>query len=364
MKSKTSIWDGNFIYVIIAIVVGFLVGAILLVSAGIDPGLTYSTLFQGVFSQPKYIVYSFVYAAPYIMTGLSVAFSFKTGVFNIGAEGQFVVGSLAAVLVGIFGNMPPVIHAIVCMIAAAAAGAVWGAIVGLMKIKRGINEVLSYIMFNWIAYYLSNYVVMHSGVKADSIEATKNIKDSASTIIKGLVPLTGCPKVNSGFIIATVAAIVLWFVIKKTTFGYQLRAVGLSKTASEYGGISSSKIFMVSMALSGMLAGLGGAIQTLGMSGRISQFSGQESFGFDGITVALIGGTNPIGCIFAGLFYGAMKYGGNKLTLVNAPKEIVNIIMGTIIFFIAISLLLKRIIKNIQQKKLDKAKETAAAKEA
>ena len=219
-------------------------------------------------------------------------------------------------------------------------------------------------MFNWIAYYLSNYVVMHSGVKAKSIEATKNIKDSASTVIQGLIPATGCPKVNSGFFIATIAAIVLWFVIKKTTFGYQLRAVGLSKTASEYGGISSSKIFMVSMALSGMLAGIGGAIQTLGMAGRISQFSGQESFGFDGITVALIGGTNPIGCIFSGLFYGAMKYGGNKLTLVNAPKEIVNIIMGTIIFFIAISLLLKRIIKGVQQKKLDKAKELTAAKEA
>ncbi|MQN02011.1 MAG: ABC transporter permease [Lachnospiraceae bacterium] len=364
MKTKVSIWDGNFIYVILSIIVGFLVGAILLVSAGIDPGLTYSTLFQGIFSRPKYIVYAFVYAAPYIMTGLSVAFSFKTGVFNIGAEGQFVVGSLAAVLVGIFGNFPPVIHPLICFVAAAAAGAAWGAVVGLMKIKRGINEVLSYIMFNWIAYYLSNYVVMHKGVKAQSIETTKNVKDSARTIIKGLIPVTGCTEVNAGFFIATICAILLWFVIKKTTFGYQLRAVGLSKTASEYGGISSSRIFMTSMAISGMLAGIGGAIQTLGMSGRIPQFSGQESFGFDGITVALIGGTDPIGCIFAGLFYGAMKYGGNKLTLVNAPKEIVNIIMGTIIFFIAISLLFKRIIKGVQQKKLDKAKELAEAKEA
>jgi simple sugar transport system permease protein len=166
-----------------------------------------------------------------------------------------------------------------------------------------------------------------------------------------MVMLTGCPTVNWGFVIAVVAAIILWFVISKTTLGYQLRAVGLSKSASEYGGISSSKIFMSSMAISGMLGGLGGAVHTLGMTGRISQFAGQESFGFDGITVALIAGSNPIGCIFSGLFYGAMKYGGNKLTLVNAPKEVVNIIMGTIIFFIAIALLFKRIMISVSEKK-------------
>ena len=298
-----------------------------------------------------------VYAAPYILTGLSVAFSFKTGVFNIGAEGQFVVGSLAAVLVGLFVDLPPVIHPIVCMLAACAAGALWGAVVGLMKIKRGINEVLSYIMFNWIAYYLSNYIVISKQVKDSSVEATKLVKDSARTLMSdNMIMSTGCPTVNWGFIIATVAAIALWFIITKTTLGYQLRAVGLSKTASEYGGISSSKIFMSSMAISGMLAGLGGAVHTLGMTGRISQFAGQESFGFDGITVALIAGSNPIGCIFSGLFYGAMKYGGNKLTLVGAPKEVVNIIMGTIIFFIAIALLFKRVMLSISEKKQNKVK--------
>lgn len=357
MKRKFNIWEGNFIYTLLAIVIGFVVGAILLVVAGNDPAIVYGKLYDGVFSEKKYIVYSMVYAAPYILTGLSVAFSFKTGVFNIGAEGQFVVGSLAAVLVGLFVDLPPVIHPIVCMLAACAAGALWGAVVGLMKIKRGINEVLSYIMFNWIAYYLSNYVVISKQVKDSSVEATKLVKDSARTLMSdNMIMSTGCPTVNWGFIIATVAAIALWFIITKTTLGYQLRAVGLSKTASEYGGISSSKIFMSSMAISGMLAGLGGAVHTLGMTGRISQFAGQESFGFDGITVALIAGSNPIGCIFSGLFYGAMKYGGNKLTLVGAPKEVVNIIMGTIIFFIAIALLFKRVMLSISEKKQNKVK--------
>ncbi|MCR4782218.1 MAG: ABC transporter permease [Lachnospiraceae bacterium] len=352
MKRKFNIWEGNFIYTLLAIVIGFVVGAILLSVAGIDPSVAYGSLYEGIFGDKKYIVYSMVYAAPYILTGLSVAFSFKTGVFNIGAEGQFVVGSLAAVLVGLFVDLPPVIHPIVCMLAAAVAGAIWGGVVGLMKIKRGINEVLSYIMFNWIAYYLSNYIVISKSVKDESVEATRLVKDSARTLMSDkMVIATGCPTVNWGFVIATVCAIALWFIITKTTLGYQLRAVGLSKTASEYGGISSSKIFMSSMAISGMLAGLGGAVHTLGMTGRISQFAGQESFGFDGITVALIAGSNPIGCIFSGLFYGAMKYGGNKLTLVNAPKEVVNIIMGTIIFFIAIALLFKRIMVSVSEKK-------------
>lgn len=363
-KKKLNIWEGDFIYVILAIVIGFLVGAILLTAAGIDPGDAYSKLAEGTLGSTKYIVYSIVYAAPYIFTGLSVAFSFKTGVFNIGAEGQFVVGSLAAVLVGIFADLPPVLHAIVAFLAAALAGAIWGAVVGAMKIKRGINEVISYIMFNWIAYYLSNFVVMSKGVKDSTVEASKTVKDSARILMgENMIVTTGCPVVNWGFVLAVIAAILLWFIIKKTTFGYQLRAVGLSRTASEYGGISSSKIFLTSMAISGMLAGMGGAVQVLGMSGKVSQFAAQESFGFDGITVALIAGSNPIGCILSGIFYGIMKYGGNKLTLVDAPKEIVNIIMGTIIFFIAIALLFKRMVRDIRQKRENKLAEAAEAKE-
>lgn len=355
IKNKVNIWEGLFIYTVLSIIIGFLVGAIMLLIAGIDPIVAYEKLIDGVFSKPKFITYSIVYAAPYIFTGLSVAFAFKTGVFNIGAEGQFVMGSLAAVLVGIFLDLPPVIHAIVAITLAAIVGSVWGALVGLLKITRGINEVLSYIMFNWIAYYISNFIVTHRGVKENSTESTKVVKDSARIITPKLAELTNCSVMNYGIFMAIIAAIILWFIIKKTTLGYELRAVGLSKTASEYAGISSSKVFMISMAVSGILASIGGAVQTLGMAGRISQFAAQESFGFDGITVALIAGSNPIGCIFSGLFYGAMKYGGNKLTIVNAPKEIVNIIMGTIIFFIAIALLLKRVMIAITENKNKKA---------
>lgn len=339
MDKKKSILQSSALYTLIAIVVGFLVGAVLLAMAGISPVEAYAKLADGIFSKPKFMVWCIVYASPLIFTGLSVAFSFRTGVFNIGAEGQFVVGSIAACVVGILVDVPAIIHVPLCILAAALAGAAWGAIVGVLKVKKGINEVLSYIMFNWIAYYLSNYIVDLEIIHREGGgEATKDILDSARILApSAIISATGCTSANWGIVLAIAAAIAIWFIINKTTLGYRLRAVGYNNHAAQYGGINSNKAVMTAMAISGALSGLGGAVQLMGMSGRISQFASQEGFGFQGITVALIGASNPIGCIFAGLFYGAMKYGGTKLSLVNAPAEVVDIIMGTIIIFIAVS---------------------------
>ncbi len=345
MNEKKSILNSNALYTFIAILFGFLVGAGFLLAAKLSPAEVYTKLFTGVFSKPKFMVWAVIYASPLIFTGLSVAFSFRTGVFNIGAEGQFVVGSLAAVLVGILVDVPAVIHVPLCILAAAAAGALWGSIVGYLKVKKGINEVLLFIMFNWIAFYLSNYVVNLEAIhKEGGGEATKDILESAQILLpEGIRQMTGCSSANFGIFLAIIAAVLIWFIINKTTLGYQLRAVGFNRNAAEYGGINANRAVMTAMAISGCLAGLGGAVQTLGMSMRISQFATQESFGFQGITVALIAGSNPIGCIFSGLFYGAMKYGGSKLSLINAPSEVVDIIMGTIILFIAVSHVFKKL---------------------
>ncbi len=343
MNNKKSllqtIKDSSVLYTLIAIITGFIVGAILLAVIGISPIAAYGRLIEGIFGKPKYLAWSIVYASPLILTGLSVAFSFKTGVFNIGAEGQFVVGSLAAVVVGSCLNLPPVIHVIACALAAMLAGALWGTFVAILKVKKGINEVLSYIMFNWIAYYLSNYMVNTEWLHNEgNAEATKDIKATASIICPDFITkLTDCKNTNWGIVIAVVAAIVIWFIISKTTLGFQLRAVGFNKNAAEYGGINSNAAVMKAMAISGAMAGLGGMVQLCGMGSRISQFAGQEGFGFEGITVALIASSNPIGCIFSGLFYGMMKYGGTKLTLIKAPSEVIDIIMGVIVLFIAIS---------------------------
>lgn len=356
MNKKKSIWEKNVPYTLLAIILGFIVGAVILVVAGISPVAAYTKLLDSVFSKPKYIVWCIIYASPLILTGLSVAFSFRTGVFNIGAEGQFVVGSMAACIVGIMVDAPAIIHVPLCILASILAGGLWGLLVGFLKVKRGINEVLSYIMFNWIAFYLSNYLVNTKALhKEGGGEATKNVLDSAAILFpEGLRDLVSCSSANWGIVIAVVVAILIWFVIEKTTLGYKLKAVGYNNHAAQYGGINSNKAIMTAMGISGALAGLGGAVQILGNQMRISQFASQEQYGFEGITVALIAGSSPIGCIFAGLFYGAMKYGGSKLSLIKAPAEIVDIIMGTIIFFIAISHVFKYLVMKNRQKKEDK----------
>ena len=352
MNKKKSILDGNVLYTIIAIIVGFLIGAVFLLIAGISPAAAYGKLINSIFSKPKYLVWTLTYASPRIFTGLSVAFSFRTGVFNIGAEGQFVVGSLAACVIGILVDVPAVIHIPLCILAAAAAGAIWSLLVGLLKVKRGIHEVLSFIMFNWIAFYLSNYVVNLSAVHKSGSEATKDILDSARILYpKQLIDILGCSAANWGFVIAVVAAVIIWVIIEKTTLGYKLRAVGFNGSAASYAGINSDRSVLTALGISGALAGLGGAVQLLGMSGRLSQFAGQEGYGFEGITVALIGASNPIGCIFAGIFYGAMKYGGSKLSMVKAPAEVVDIIMGCVILFIAISHIFKAPLQKLFHKK-------------
>ena len=352
MNKKKSILESNVLYTIIAIIAGFLIGAIFLMVAGISPAVAYGKLFSSIFSKQKYLVWTLVYASPLIFTGLSVAFSFRTGVFNIGAEGQFVIGGLVACVLGIVLKLPAGLHAIVCLVAAAAAGCIWSLIVGVLKVKRGIHEVLSFIMFNWIAFYLSNYVVNLPGIHRESSEATQDVAASARLLMpEGLRSSLDCSNAHWGIVLAVIAAVIIWVIIEKTTLGYKLKAVGFNSNGAEYGGIDANKSILTALGISGLLSGLGGAVQVLGMAGRLSQFAGQEGFGFEGITVALIGSSNPIGCIFSGLFYGAMKYGGSKLSIVKAPSEVVDIIMGCVVLLIAISHVFKVFVLKAAKKK-------------
>lgn len=340
-KEKKPLAENRLLHTVLSIVIGFLVGALFLAIMGISVSQAYGKLFQSIFSGTKAISYCIVYAAPYIVAGLSVAFSFKTGVFNIGAEGQFVVGAMAACVVGILGaSLPAILLVPLCFLAAALAGALWGAIVGFLKTKWGINEVLSMIMFNWIAFYLSNYIAGFPAIHSEgNAEATKNVAAHARILLSQNVikSLDLCPTANWGILVAVTLTVLVYFIIEKTTLGYELKAVGYNKHAAEYAGINVNRSILTSLSISGALGGIAGALLLLGMGGRISIFTSQEGYGFAGIVVALIGVTNPFGVFVAGLFYGAMTYGGSKLNLVGAPTQVVNIIMGTIVFFIAIS---------------------------
>ncbi|MCR5090828.1 MAG: ABC transporter permease [Oscillospiraceae bacterium] len=338
--------ENRFIHTLLSILFGFLVGAVFLVVMGLSVGEAYGKLISSVTSL-KGFSYVIVYSVPYIVAGLSVAFSFKTGVFNIGAEGQFVVGSMAAACVGIlFGSIPKPLLIPLCFLAAMAAGALWGIIVGFLKTKWGINEVLSMIMFNWIAFYLSNFIAGIPAIHSDgTAEATKNISENASMLFpKAFIKSVGlCPTANWGILVAIAVTVLIWFVIEKTTLGYELKAVGYNKFAAEYGGINVNRSILTALAISGAMAGLAGSLQLMGMGNRISVFSSQEGFGFAGIVVALIGCSNPFGVLIAGIFYGALMYGGSKLNLVGAPTQLINVIVGTVVFFIAISVIFTRL---------------------
>ena len=362
MTKKKSFLDfvseNTFIHVLLSILLGFVVGALFLVVMNLSVGKAYGRLLNSV-TTLKGFSYVVVYSVPYIVAGLSVAFSFKTGVFNIGAEGQFVVGSMAAAVVGIlFGSLPKPMLIPLCFLAAMAAGALWGIIVAFLKTKWGINEVLSMIMFNWIAFYLSNFIAGIPAIKNEgSAEATKNISANASMLFsKDFIKSAGlCPTANWGILIAIVMMLVVWFIIEKTTLGYELKAVGSNKFAAEYGGINVNGSILTALAISCALAGLAGALQLMGMGSRISIFSSQEGFGFAGIVVALIGCSNPFGVFVAGLFYGALMYGGSKLNLEGVPTQLINVIVGTVVFFIAISVIFRNL-KKLKKKRKEPPK--------
>lgn len=350
MKEKKTILEiaaeTRAVHILLSILLGFLAGASFLLVMRLPAADAYGKMFKS-FTSLHGISYIIVYGVPYILTGLSVAFSFRTGVFNIGAEGQYVSGAIAAAVTAIsFPDLPKVLLIPLCFLSAMAAGALCGLIVGFLKTKRGINEVLSMIMMNWLMFYLSNYITDLPGIKNEgSAEATKTIPEAARMIFpRAFIEKTGlCPIANWGILVAILAAVLVWILIQKTTLGFRLRAVGSNKNAAGYAGIPVEKSILISLAVSGALAGLAGALQLMGMSKRVPVYSSQEGFGFAGIVVALIGCSNPFGVIFAGLFYGFLTYGGTKLNLVGAPSQLVNVIIGTIVFFISISIIFRRL---------------------
>ncbi len=337
---------------ILSVLLGLAVGGILLALIGVNPFSAFKVIILGAVGKPKYISWTLVQATPLILTGLSVAFAFNTGLFNIGAEGQYIVGSLVAVIVGALVSLPPVIHPIFALACGALAGAIWGGLVGLFKAKFGINEVVSSIMFNWIALYLSNLSMAYPFLRKPESDNSYDILESANIRILGQWKLSDSgraflkshdflkgfmtPPLNWGIFLAILFAILSWYILKKTTLGYELKAVGFNKYAAEYGGINIKKSIVTSMSISGALSGLAGAIMVLGVSGNIGLLAGQEGYGFNGIAVSLIAANSPLACIPAGLLFAGLTYGGGKLnSQLNTPSEIVNIIIGIIVFFIA-----------------------------
>jgi simple sugar transport system permease protein len=351
LKQRRAVWNDTFLYTLLAIFIGLLAGSIILLITGFNPLEAYGILFTGIFGSFKSIMYTVQYATPIIFTGLSVTFAFKTGLFNIGAEGQYIAGSIAALAVSILLPLPPGIHAVVAVLAGGLAGALFGSIAGLLKAVKGIHEVIVTIMLNWIAFYLANFLVMSPALKKPNSTASVDIAETSRISTDAFRETLGTVRVHGGMLLALAAVIIVWVILNKTTLGYRLRAVGFNRHAAEYGGIPVAQSIVTSMGISGLLAGLGGAVQLLGVVGRLTQLAAQEGYGFDGISVSMIGGINPIGALFAGLFYGGMKYGGSRLNMIGAPSELVNVIIGVIIYSIAIMGAFRALVKFFAAKK-------------
>lgn len=277
------------------------------------------------------------FATPIIFTGLSVAFAFRTGLFNIGATGQFTVGAIAAIYVGINWGLPYPIHWIAALLAGALAGFIWGLIPGLLKSYRNVHEVVATIMLNYIAVSLAVFIAklpsMYNAAKTETFAIQSTARSSA---IGGF---------DTSIIFAVVAAVIVFIYLFKTTQGFELRAVGLSRSAAKYAGINEKRNMSISMGIAGLLAGIGGALLYMSTSaGTGVQFIVAEELlpqGFDGISVALIGASHPLGVIFSGLFIGYLRVGGEQLQSANFSEEFVDIIVSSIIYFIAFIQLIK-----------------------
>lgn len=352
----------KFIISSLSIIMGFLIGGIVLKLSGISPLEAYQVMWHGAFSQPNYISYIIVRSTPIILTGLSVAFAFKTGLFNIGAEGQFIIGALTAGYLGFFFNFSPWIQIPLVMLLATMMAALYGGISGFLKARFGVHEVLSTIMLNWIALYFSNFAVFINGFRRPNMETSEFINESTSIGILNKWKLSDSglewlgthefwssflrPPVNAGIFIAIIAVIIIWIILNKTTFGFKLKAVGFSPAAAEYSGINIKIKMTQAMMISGALSGLAGATHVMGVSNNVAVLATHEGYGFDGIAVALIGSNNPFGVLISGFFLGALKYSGQKIqSALEAPSEVIGIMIGSIIFFIAIPAIFNFVIR-------------------
>ena len=339
----------------LAVISGLIIGAIIIALSGANVLDAYGALFKGSFGSLSELIAgiksfsatgdqtdllksiypfteSLVAATPYILAGLSVAIGFRCGLFNIGAEGQLLIGSLCSVFVGYsVKGLPAFIHLPLTLLAGAAGGAVWGMIPGYLKARFGAHEVVNTIMMNWIAFRLSDWLLSGPMKSSGFRPVTPNVLATAELPRFFAAPL----RFNWGFVLALVMAYVVYWFLFKTTLGFEIRSVGANPDAAKYAGMNIIKNFVFVMAIAGGLAGLAGATQVLGVDHWVGQgFS--AGYGFDAIALALLGKSHPFGVVLAALLFGFLRSGATDMqSMAGIPIDIISIIQGLIIVFIA-----------------------------
>ena len=378
---------------VLSILIGLAVGSIVILIVGLtSPNLSLSSawdgiriVFGGLFStgrdasgtlmwgfNPTNIGNMLFRAAPLIMTGLSVGMAYKTGLFNIGAPGQYLAGTCATLFIALSipsEQVSPVIIWLLAFLGGMAAGALWGAIPGMLKALLNINEVIACIMTNWIAANVVTWLFDISNLK-NMVENTKSgyiyktTYNNVATSKLGLDKLFPGSQVNGGIIIAILLAILVYIVITKTTFGYELRACGANRHAARYAGIHDKRNIILSMAIAGALAGAAGSLYYLSGNTEFfwTTYQSLPAAGFNGIAVALLAVNNPIAVIFTGCFMSILDIAGLQITNLTVYNEyITDVIIAVIVYMAAFSLIIKMWIAERQKKRAKKAEQAAPA---
>jgi len=328
---------------LIAALVGLLVGAILMYIWGFNPWKAYFALIQGAYGGSYEWASSASRATPLILTALTFSICLRAGMFNIGAEGQMYMGAIASVCIAYFA-LPPGLHHIVGLIFAAVVGAAWSLVPAALKLMRGVSEVISTIMFNWIARWLALYLAIFVIVDPMRTEKTLSIPLTARFPI--LVPRTD---LSYGLFVSIGFALVIYFLLWHTSTGYELRAAGLNPSAARYGGIRTKRTMFLSFILGGIAAGLAGATIVMGLPPTYAIYGGGGlpqllNMGFDGMAVAMVGRNHPIGIIVAALFFGGLNAGGRVMQFYGSnpvPLEMVRVVMGAIVLTMSIPELIR-----------------------
>lgn len=331
---------------LLAVILALIIGGVVMLATGVPPETilaSFGALFSGSLGSVSAISETLTSAAPLILAALGIAVGFRAGLFNIGAEGQMIMGGVAAVVVGFsFQGLPIYLHLPLALLAGALGGAIYASIAGWLRAATGAHEVILTIMLNLTAVRLVTYLLRNPPIqnpeRSDPI--SKSVLDSARLpeLLSWLDPAL---RIHAGLIVAIVAVGLIYWLIYRSTIGFEFRASGANPDAAHYAGIKAGFVIVAAMALSGALAGLAGANQVLGVLGRVSpNFTG--GIGFDAIAVALLGRSHPIGVLIAGLLFGALQAGGRQMQAgAGVSLDLISIIQALIIIFIAAPMLVK-----------------------
>lgn len=331
----------------LAIFTAIVLGGIIIAIVGGNPFAAYLGLVQGAFGSASAWSETAIWATPYIFAGLAVALAFKGGLFNIGAEGQLALGAVGAAWVGyalpeMLGfDLPMIIHLPLAVLIGVTIGALWAAIPGALKAYFGGHEVINTIMMNYIALNITSFLLngpMKDKSPFNVIARTPEIPESARipVLFEGL-------RIHWGFVLALLVAFLIWWLLWKTTLGFEIRTVGLNPDAAKYAGINVKRTIILTMALSGMLAGMAGTIEVTGLNYR-HELGFAIGYGFDAIAIALLGKTHPLGVVLASVLFAAMRNGASRMQFVTQiPVDIISVIQALILLFVAADAIIRYI---------------------